>query len=506
MVNIHLRKMDGSWMCALAIPLEDIGRLSLRPLKWLRFATFAALGVKGHLYDAPRGNVVDYGNVSLADLADNYYFSLEGEYHFVDPHGINDRITTSSFLTHRRFDFRCAVALRDGDRCVVTIENASTCDAAHVIRHSKGDEYIQRVIADRRVLYEDEDPEIFSMDINSTQNGILLRKDLHSQFGRGDRQFLKTPNFALDPADIPTGRFETGTMPASRVTMQHMCQLVAGFQFHKRISWPTGPVHLRRLVYSSILCMGLPSSNVGPSMTFDKCGEHHNERFQDIPPVSRSDCADDDEDKDEGDIEPGDTSDGDHEPQGVGHRHRIHHKSEESEFSRAMDDAFYLAMIFRGAPQACRWQGRYKRSIHVKRGERRSKGGWKRVHRHTILPKVKITIFVEVCLPRRRERLWGQGEKIGGQGLPQAGWIRVGPPGSSFEYVGSLNSESPPPHPPEQAKAEVRRPTRAPAGQRGDIKMSHVRVRAVLLEGPQVVYESRSCLVDEHISVRGGEK
>ncbi|KAI0287844.1 hypothetical protein BC826DRAFT_737455 [Russula brevipes] len=380
MVNIHLRKMDGSWMCALAIPLEDIGRLSLRPLKWLRFATFAALGVKGHLYDAPGGNIVDYGNVSLADLADNYYFSLEGEYHFVDPHGINDRITTSSFLTHRRFDFRCAVALRDGDRCVVTIENASICDAAHVIRHSKGDEYIQRVIADRRVLYEDEDPEIFSMDINSTQNGILLRKDLHSQFGRGDRQFLKTPNFALDPADIPTGRFETGTMPASRVTMQHIVPAGGRFPVPQAdivADW-SGP-----LAPPSILLDFMYGIAVIKRWAVDDLRqmleEHHNERFQDIPPVSRSDCADDDEDEDEGDIEPGDTSDGDHEPQGVGHRHRIHHKSEESEFSRAMDDAFYLAMIFRGAPQACRWQGRYKRSIHVKRGERRSKGGWKRV-------------------------------------------------------------------------------------------------------------------------------
>jgi hypothetical protein len=70
--------MDGSWICAFAIPLEDIGRLSLCPLKWLRFVAFAALGVKGHLYDSPGGNVVDYENLSLADLANNYYFSPEG--------------------------------------------------------------------------------------------------------------------------------------------------------------------------------------------------------------------------------------------------------------------------------------------------------------------------------------------------------------------------------------------------------------------------------------------
>jgi len=80
MVNIHLRKGDGQWIHALAIPLEDIGRLSLRPLKWLRYVTFTAVGAKGHLSDIPGGNVIDYENVSFADLGedDNYYFTPEG--------------------------------------------------------------------------------------------------------------------------------------------------------------------------------------------------------------------------------------------------------------------------------------------------------------------------------------------------------------------------------------------------------------------------------------------
>src|SRR5260370_30970409 len=77
MVNIHIQKTDGQWVHALAIPLEDIGRFSLHPLKWLRFATFTVVGAKGHLSDTPGGNVVDYENVSLTDL-DNYYFTPEG--------------------------------------------------------------------------------------------------------------------------------------------------------------------------------------------------------------------------------------------------------------------------------------------------------------------------------------------------------------------------------------------------------------------------------------------
>lgn len=78
MVNVHLQNMDTS-IHALAIPLEDIGRLSLRPLKWLCFATFAAVGAMGHLSDTPGGNQDEH--VSFANLSenDNYYFSPEGD-------------------------------------------------------------------------------------------------------------------------------------------------------------------------------------------------------------------------------------------------------------------------------------------------------------------------------------------------------------------------------------------------------------------------------------------
>jgi len=78
MVNVHLRKAEGEWIHALAIPVQDIARLSLRPLKWLRFATFAAVGARGALSEAPGGNIVDYENVLLNDLVEDYYFTPEG--------------------------------------------------------------------------------------------------------------------------------------------------------------------------------------------------------------------------------------------------------------------------------------------------------------------------------------------------------------------------------------------------------------------------------------------
>jgi hypothetical protein len=83
MVNVFVKAEAAvdEWIHTLAISLEDIDRLSLRPLKWLRFVTFTVVGARGHLFDAPDGNLVDYENVSLANIAENtnYYFAPEGD-------------------------------------------------------------------------------------------------------------------------------------------------------------------------------------------------------------------------------------------------------------------------------------------------------------------------------------------------------------------------------------------------------------------------------------------
>jgi len=49
---------------------------------------------------------------------------------FVDHHGLNDEITTTT-LTPRRHDSRNDALERDGPFCVVTGELAKYCDAAH---------------------------------------------------------------------------------------------------------------------------------------------------------------------------------------------------------------------------------------------------------------------------------------------------------------------------------------------------------------------------------------
>jgi hypothetical protein len=74
MVNIYLHVEDRQ--------VSDIERLSVRPVKWLRFVTFAICGVRGHLSATPNGPPVDYDSISLAGpIAEAYYYTPEGNIH-----------------------------------------------------------------------------------------------------------------------------------------------------------------------------------------------------------------------------------------------------------------------------------------------------------------------------------------------------------------------------------------------------------------------------------------
>jgi hypothetical protein len=82
MVNIHLRPPDGGpYILALSVPSSDIQRLSVRPLKWLRFVTFTVCGAHGDLSATADGPAVDYDNITHADIAQDqaYYYIAQGE-------------------------------------------------------------------------------------------------------------------------------------------------------------------------------------------------------------------------------------------------------------------------------------------------------------------------------------------------------------------------------------------------------------------------------------------
>ncbi len=78
MVNIYLPTADRGQVLALSIPLTDIERLSVRPVKWLRFVTFAICGVRGHLSESVNGTPVDYDSISLDNIAEAYHYIPEG--------------------------------------------------------------------------------------------------------------------------------------------------------------------------------------------------------------------------------------------------------------------------------------------------------------------------------------------------------------------------------------------------------------------------------------------
>ena len=80
MVDIYLKidAVDGSddfVLPFLSIPLSDIRRLSVCPLKWIRFVVFTICGSHGHLHETAAVNVppVDYGILDLVESSTYYY-------------------------------------------------------------------------------------------------------------------------------------------------------------------------------------------------------------------------------------------------------------------------------------------------------------------------------------------------------------------------------------------------------------------------------------------------
>ena len=150
-VHIYLSTQDAlatEWIHALFIPRKYIERLTLRPLKWLRFATFTVCGAKGDLSAIPGGKIVDCENISFDDLADKYYYTPDGKLVLpvllissndaskctctisLTTRRFNDQCT-SSVVIPRRIDFRERICGRDKS-FVITGEECDGCDAAHI--------------------------------------------------------------------------------------------------------------------------------------------------------------------------------------------------------------------------------------------------------------------------------------------------------------------------------------------------------------------------------------
>jgi hypothetical protein len=78
MVDVYLLDSDNP-LLLLSVPLDDIRRLSHRPLKWLRYVVFTICGARGHLLHSHNGPIVNYATISINNISGPYYYQPTGE-------------------------------------------------------------------------------------------------------------------------------------------------------------------------------------------------------------------------------------------------------------------------------------------------------------------------------------------------------------------------------------------------------------------------------------------
>jgi hypothetical protein len=144
--EVDLDPTNWEWKEILAFPVSRLSdlRFSLKPYKWIRYATGIVIGVRGELCterDLPNPVPIDYDSGLSAVSIDLYYHTTDQEKRYIfpiDPKLVGARTVTSSRTSTRRDDFHDEVENRD-EVCVVTGGPGFPCDAAHLLPHSKGD-------------------------------------------------------------------------------------------------------------------------------------------------------------------------------------------------------------------------------------------------------------------------------------------------------------------------------------------------------------------------------
>ncbi|KAK0473585.1 hypothetical protein IW261DRAFT_1569645 [Armillaria novae-zelandiae] len=333
-VNIHLSYQNAQ-VLALSIPI--------------------CLVPPGHLALTADGPAVEDENITWESqdrLCEDYYYIPDGELHLVDYRCLNDRITSSA-TEPRLPTFRQSIRQRDGDGCVFTRDGLSSSKAIHLLPKSKGDEYIRIVHQDRLHAYTDLPSFILEYEsvnlesINCVENGIFVRSDLHDKHATGEIAFLKTPNFALNPEDIP--RVEEGDVPTIRITLQHIQPPQGRYtvpQCDARITGSGNPPVSAIILDFVYGVAALKRWSRGPDVE-KMMREHFEAVYESIAPRPRPSPPEFSDD----DIRDDDPNDGDYEPQrsGTGIKHRRRHMDKTSDsMLRAMDTVLALSMYIKG--------------------------------------------------------------------------------------------------------------------------------------------------------------
>ncbi|OBZ67845.1 Docosahexaenoic acid omega-hydroxylase CYP4F3 [Grifola frondosa] len=195
-IPLPLENHTNTWYRALAIPVHRLSHFSNSPLRWLCYLGFALTASKGKLCESgrPESDPVNYDLPVPLDSSTDYYFHPEQDVRPIDPDV--EANSDSSTNESARDDFRERLISRDGT-CVVNEAVAVSCEGAHLIRFSRGNEYIEHLTTFRSC--EDDDSVI--SNINDTRNGLLVNSTLH-KFLCKSVAFLQTPNFILSPRHV----------------------------------------------------------------------------------------------------------------------------------------------------------------------------------------------------------------------------------------------------------------------------------------------------------------
>ena len=108
--EVDLDPANWEWKEFLAFPFSRLNdlRFSLKPYKWIRYATGIVIGVRGELCaerDLPNPAPIDYDSDLSAVSIDLYYHTTDQEKRRifpVDPKLANTRTVTSSWTSSRR--------------------------------------------------------------------------------------------------------------------------------------------------------------------------------------------------------------------------------------------------------------------------------------------------------------------------------------------------------------------------------------------------------------------
>ncbi|PVF93481.1 hypothetical protein CPB86DRAFT_829276 [Serendipita vermifera] len=229
------------WYPMLSIPRYHFDLHTTRPLKWLRYLGFVIYGREGTLRETRDGpEIGTYMTMNVDELLSDYFYYSPDGHRAVDIHMLDDRTSVhglDSFSSASSFD----LGIMERDKaCVVTGMRNTACHVVHLVPYAKGDDYISALTRLRGHSERD-----VIEDIDDLRNGLLILAPLHALLRDGELAFLKTPNFEMDPEDVPLAhkllpaRIDSNHLyHSSRWTMQYFSDTEGAFQVQHYLNVP----------------------------------------------------------------------------------------------------------------------------------------------------------------------------------------------------------------------------------------------------------------------------